>query len=60
MTANKNSKKVVKKVTKKAVVAKKANTVTITKAQANTIIAALGKAGKTYKFLNNKVAALAV
>lgn len=56
MSTNTNSKKVVKKVTKK--VAKKANTITMTEAQANTLVAALSKAGKTYKFLNNKVAAL--
>ena len=54
--STKTVKKVVKKVTKS--VAKKSNTITMTMAQANTIVAALAKANKSYKFLNNKVAAL--
>jgi len=57
MSTNTKTKKVVKKVTKKAAV-KKNNTVTMTAAQANTLVNALAKAGKSYKFLNNKVAAL--
>lgn len=58
MATNTKKKKVVKKVTKTNV-AKKANTnVTLTLGQATKLQAALSKAGKNYKFLDQKVQAL--